>query len=63
VGLALFHGDQLLAVANSNRFNAGAANLAILDVADPTKASVAQTICTGLFPVRSRWAPTTRRCT
>lgn len=49
-GLALFHGDQLLAVANSDRFNTGAANLAILDVADPTKASVVQTICTGLFP-------------
>jgi hypothetical protein len=50
VGLALFHGDRLLAVANSNRFNTGAANLAILDVADPTEASVVQTICTGLFP-------------
>ena len=50
VGIALFHSDQLLAVANSNRFNTGTANATILYVADPPSASVVQTVGTGLFP-------------
>jgi DNA-binding beta-propeller fold protein YncE len=50
VGLVLFHNDQLLAVANSNRFGTGTANMTILDVTDPTKMSVLQTVSTGLFP-------------
>jgi DNA-binding beta-propeller fold protein YncE len=50
VGISLFHGDQLLAVANSNRFNTGTANATILYVANPASASVVQTITTGLFP-------------
>ena len=50
VGITLFHGDQLLAVANSNRFNTGTANATILYVANPSSASVVQTIGTGLFP-------------
>ncbi len=50
VGIALFHSDQLLAVANSNRFNTGAANATILSVANPASASVLSTVPTGLFP-------------
>src|SRR5580704_15461119 len=50
VGLHLFHNDQLLAVANSNRFDTGTANATILYVANPATASVVQTIATGLFP-------------
>ena len=50
VGISLFHGDQLLAVANSNRFNTGTANATILYVANPAAASVVQTVVTGLFP-------------
>ncbi len=50
VGLQLFHNDQLLAVANSNRFNTGVANATILNVTSPASASVVQTITTGLFP-------------
>jgi hypothetical protein len=50
VGLQLFHNDQLLAVANSNRFNTGVANATILNVSSPASASVVQTIPTGLFP-------------
>jgi DNA-binding beta-propeller fold protein YncE len=50
VGIHLFHNDQLLAVANSNRFNTGVANATILSVATPASASVVQTIATGLFP-------------
>jgi hypothetical protein len=50
VGLRLFHGQKLLAVANSNRFGGGVANATILSVAVPASASVVQTIATGLFP-------------
>ncbi|HTV82359.1 MAG TPA: hypothetical protein VME18_06895 [Acidobacteriaceae bacterium] len=50
VGLALFDDDQLLAVANSNRFSTGTANATILCVANPSSASVVQTIATGIFP-------------
>jgi hypothetical protein len=50
VGITLFHGDQLLAVANSNRFNTGTANATILYIANPSSASVVKTIGTGLFP-------------
>jgi DNA-binding beta-propeller fold protein YncE len=50
VGLALFDNDQLLAVANSNRFNTGVANATILYVVSPASASVVQTIATGTFP-------------
>lgn len=50
VGIRLFDNDQLLAVANSNRFNTGTANATILFVASPTSVSVLQTISTGLFP-------------
>ena len=55
VGLHLFHKDQLLAVANSNRFGTGTENATILDVAVPASASVVQTTQTGLFP-REIWA-------
>jgi 6-phosphogluconolactonase (cycloisomerase 2 family) len=50
VGLHLFHGDELLAVANSNRFHTGTANATVLYVANPAAASVVQTVSTGLFP-------------
>ena len=50
VGISLFHGDQLLAVANSNRFNTGTANATILYVANSAAANVVQTVATGLFP-------------
>ena len=50
VGLRLFDGGKLLAVANSNRFGTGIANATVLSVAVPAAASVVQTIPTGLFP-------------
>ena len=51
VGLRLFDGGKLLAVANSNRFGTGStANATVLSVAVPASASVVQTIATGLFP-------------
>ena len=51
VGLRLFDGGKLLAVANSNRFGTGVtANATVLSVAVPASASVVQTIGTGLFP-------------
>ena len=50
VGIRLFHHDRFLAVANSNRFDTGTANAAILDVTCPASAYVVQTIPTGLFP-------------
>lgn len=50
VGIRLFAGGKLLAVANSNRFGGGTANATILSVAVPSAASVVQTIPTGLFP-------------
>jgi len=50
VGIALLDSDNLLAVANSNRFNAGIANATILSVAYPPAPSVIQTVATGLFP-------------
>ena len=50
VGVRLFHNDQLLAVANSNRFQTGMANATILDVASPSSASVVATIPAGNFP-------------
>ena len=54
VGIRLFDNDQLLAVANSNRFNTGTANSTILSVAVPASANVIQTTQTGLFP-REIW--------
>lgn len=54
VGIRLFDNDQLLAVANSNRFGGGTANSTILSVAVPPSASVIQTTATGLFP-REIW--------
>jgi DNA-binding beta-propeller fold protein YncE len=50
VGIHLFHNDQLLAVANSNRFNTGTANVSIMNVTSPSSANVVQMIPTGLFP-------------
>jgi DNA-binding beta-propeller fold protein YncE len=50
VGVRLFHNDQLLAVANSNRFHTGTANATILNVASPSAAGVVATISTGSFP-------------
>jgi DNA-binding beta-propeller fold protein YncE len=50
VGLRLFDGGKLLAVANSNRFGTGTENATVLSVAVPATASVVQTIPTGLFP-------------
>jgi DNA-binding beta-propeller fold protein YncE len=54
VGVRLFDNDKLLAVANSNRFDTGTANFAILYAAAPPTASVVQTVPTGLFP-REVW--------
>ncbi len=55
VGIKLFDKDQLLAVANSNRFGTGpTANATILSVAVPAAANVVQTISTGDFP-REIW--------
>jgi WD40-like Beta Propeller Repeat len=50
VGVRLFHNDQLLAVANSNRFQTGMANATILGVSSPSSANVVATIATGNFP-------------
>lgn len=50
VGICLFHNDELLAVANSNRFGTGTANATILYVVSPASASVVNTTGTGLFP-------------
>jgi DNA-binding beta-propeller fold protein YncE len=52
-GIALFHHDRLLAVANSNRFCPGQkGNAAILDATHPRtkRARVLKKIRTGLFP-------------
>ena len=57
VGIALFHSAQLLAVANSNRFNTGTANATILSVAVPAAPAVLTTIPTGLFPREITVAP------
>jgi hypothetical protein len=51
VGVALFHGGQFLAVANSDRFGTGSnANLAIVSGAYPAGAAVVTTVPAGLFP-------------
>lgn len=51
VGVALFHGDQFLAVANSDRFGTGSnANLAIVSAVYPAGAAVVTTVAAGLFP-------------
>ncbi len=46
--MTLFHNDQLLVVANSNRFEAvdskGDTNMAILDVRNPAAVTVLKTI-------------------
>jgi hypothetical protein len=54
VGIKLFDNNQLLAVANSNRFGGGTANATILTAGVPASASVVQTTQTGLFP-REIW--------
>jgi len=50
VGLALFDNDRKLLVANSNRFLSGPGNATVIDLSDPAKAAVVQTIKTGEFP-------------
>ena len=50
VGLALFDHDRKLLVANSNRFSNGRGNAAVIDLADPAKPTILQTIRTGQFP-------------
>lgn len=52
VGLALFHGDRLLAVANSDRFtlNNPHPNATILDVSNPESPQLVHTLATGKFP-------------
>lgn len=64
VGIELFHNDQWLAVANSNRYAAsctvdaagiaqpatGTTNATILDVTSPESVNVVQAIPTGCFP-------------
>lgn len=50
VGVRLFHNDQLLAVANSNRFQTGTANATILSVSSASSVNVVATIPTGNFP-------------
>jgi hypothetical protein len=62
VGVRLFHNDQLLAVANSNRFQTGMANATILGVSSPSSANVVATIATGNFPREITLARMARRC-
>lgn len=51
VGLQLFHKEQFLAVANSDRFNTGTpANATILNVMSPEAPGLAYTVPTYLFP-------------
>ena len=52
VGITLFSNQQLLAVANSNRFatTSQPGNATILQAAVPASAGVVQTIATGVFP-------------
>ena len=50
VGLALFDQDRKLLVANSNRFSGGSGNATVIDLADPAKPTILQTIKTGNFP-------------
>lgn len=57
VGVRLFHNDQLLAVANSNRFQTGMANATILSASSPSSANVVATIATGNFPREIRVSP------
>lgn len=60
VGLQLFAGGRLLAVANSNRFGTGQENLAILDVTIPEAAVVVHRVATGKFPRNITVAPDDR---
>lgn len=57
MGVRLFHNDQLLAVANSNRFQTGTANATILTASSPSSANVVATIATGNFPREIRVSP------
>jgi DNA-binding beta-propeller fold protein YncE len=50
VGLALFDHDRKLLVANSNRFVNGPGNATVIDLSDPAKHTLLQTIKTGDFP-------------
>lgn len=50
VGLALFDDDRKLLVANSNRFTNGPGSATVIDLADPAKTTILQTIRTGQFP-------------
>jgi DNA-binding beta-propeller fold protein YncE len=50
VGLALFDHDRKLLVANSNRFSNGPGSATVIDLADPAKPTILQTIKTGQFP-------------
>jgi DNA-binding beta-propeller fold protein YncE len=50
VGLALFDHDRKLLVANSNRFVNGPGNATVIDLSDPAKPTLLQTIKTGDFP-------------
>lgn len=50
VGLALFDHDRKLLVANSNRFTNGPGSATVIDLADPAKPTILQTIKTGQFP-------------
>jgi DNA-binding beta-propeller fold protein YncE len=50
VGLAVYHNEQFLAVANSNRFGDGEANATILSNPDQASINVVATISTGKFP-------------
>ncbi len=50
VGLAVFDHDRKLLVANSNRFANGPGTATVIDLSDPAKPAVLQTIKTGEFP-------------
>jgi DNA-binding beta-propeller fold protein YncE len=50
VGLALFDHDRKLLVANSNRFANGPGAAAVIDLSDPARPAILQTIKTGDFP-------------
>jgi len=63
VGLRLFDGGKLLAVANSNRFGTGAANATVLSVAVPAEDAWYGRFRQDCFLARSRSAAMIERFT
>lgn len=50
IGMALFNNGKAILVSNSNRFVGGAGNATVINLSDPRKAVLKQTIETGAFP-------------